>query len=178
MNTWEEKEYSIFEMFRKQWALVTAGSADHFNSCTVGWGSMGTIWGRPDSGGSIVTVYLHPARYTRELMLKSEYFTVSFFPEKYRGALGIMGSISGRYRDKVSEAGLTPVVFSSSITYEEADLTFLCRKLYQHQLTKEDLVPDIQDYYRINPKAYPVDENGDWQPHWVFMGDIIDVCEK
>ena len=56
MAVWEEKEYKVFEMFRKQWALVTAGNKEHFNSCTVGWGSLGTIWGRPDSSGSIVTV--------------------------------------------------------------------------------------------------------------------------
>ena len=70
------------------------------------------------------------------------------------------------------------MAFGSSVTYEEADLTFLCRKLYQHQLDREDLVTDIQDYYRVNPKAYPVDENGDWQPHWLFIGDILDVSEK
>ena len=178
MAVWEEKEYKVFELFAKRWALVTAGNMDHFNSCTVGWGSLGTIWGRPGSGGSIVTVYLHPARYTRDVMLESDHFTVSFFPEKYRGALGIMGSRSGRDHDKVSESGLTPVAFGSSVTYEEADLTFLCRKLYQHQLAREDLAADIQDYYRVNPKAYPVDENGDWQPHWLFIGDILDVSEK
>ena len=178
MAVWEEKEYKVFELFAKRWALVTAGNMDHFNSCTVGWGSLGTIWGRPGSGGSIVTVYLHPARYTRDVMLESDHFTVSFFPEKYRGALGIMGSRSGRDHDKVDESGLTPVAFGSSVTYEEADLTFLCRKLYQHQLAREDLAADIQDYYRVNPKAYPVDENGDWQPHWLFIGDILDVREK
>ena len=114
MAVWEGKEYKVFELFAKRWALVTAGNMDHFNSCTVGWGSLGTIWGRPGSGGSIVTVYLHPARYTRDVMLESDHFTVSFFPEKYRGALGIMGSRSGRDHDKVSESGLTPVAFGSS----------------------------------------------------------------
>ena len=178
MAVWEEKEYKVFEMFRKQWALVTAGNKEHFNSCTVGWGSLGTIWGRPDSSGSIVTVYLHPARYTRDVMLESDHFTVSFFPEEYRKALGIMGSRSGRDYDKVAESGLTPVTFGNSVTYEEASLTFLCRKLYQHQLTRDDLVSDIQEYYRINPKAYPVDDNGDWQPHWVFIGEILETLEK
>lgn len=31
----EEKEYKAFELFQKQWALVTAGSMEKFNSCTV-----------------------------------------------------------------------------------------------------------------------------------------------
>ena len=34
----------VFELFRNQWALVTAGGMDAFNSCTVSWGSLGSIW--------------------------------------------------------------------------------------------------------------------------------------
>ena len=178
MTGFEEKEYKVFEMFKKQWALVTAGNIDHFNSCTVGWGSLGTIWTRQEACGSIVTVYLHPSRYTREVLLDSDFFTVSFLPEEYRHALGIMGSRSGRDHDKVAESGLTPLVFGNSVTYEEASLTFLCRKIYQHQMTKEDIIPEVQQYYVENPRVYPVDEKGDWQPHWLFMGDILDVLEK
>ena len=61
------------------------------------------------------------------------------------------------------------------MTYEEAEKTFLCRKIYQHQLAKEDIAPDVQEYYAANAKVYPVDENGEWQPHWVFVGEIIEV---
>jgi len=178
MASFEEKDYRVFEMFRKQWALVTAGNMDRFNSCTVGWGSLGTIWSRPEASGSIVTVYLHPARYTRDVLLESDYFTVSFFPQEYRGALGVMGSRSGRDCDKAAESGLTPVEIGSGVTYEEAELTFLCRKIYQHQMAKDDIVTEVQDYYRNNPRVYPVDENGEWQPHWLFMGDILEVKEK
>ena len=178
MAAFEEKDYKIFEMFKKKWALVTAGNMDRFNSCTVGWGSLGTIWTRKESSGSIVTVYLHPARYTRDVMLESDYFTVSFFPEECRKALGVMGSLSGRDCDKAAASGLTPVAMGNSVTYEEAELTFLCRKIYQHQFAKDDIIKEVQDYYINNPKSYPVDENGEWQPHWVFMGDIIDTLDK
>lgn len=43
----ESKEYKVFEMFRKDWAVVTAGTPDKFNSCVVAWGSLGTIWTVP-----------------------------------------------------------------------------------------------------------------------------------
>ena len=33
-----------FEKFNNEWALVTAGSRDKFNSMTISWGSMGTLW--------------------------------------------------------------------------------------------------------------------------------------
>ncbi len=37
----EEKEYKVFEMFDSKWAVVTAGSMEHYNSCTV----LRAVWG-------------------------------------------------------------------------------------------------------------------------------------
>ena len=170
-----EKDYRIFDLFEKQWAIVTAGTMERFNSCTVSWGSMGTLWTRLGKSGSVITVYLHPARYTREFVAASDTFTVSFFPVTCKKALAIIGSKSGRDVDKVTAAGLTPVPMGNSVTYEEASMTFLCRKVYQHQFAKEDIAPDVQEYYKANPNVYPVDENGEWQPHWVFVGEIIEA---
>jgi len=50
MQKLEEKELKTFELFNKDWALVTAGSIEDFNTCTVSWGMMGTIWGHPGKG--------------------------------------------------------------------------------------------------------------------------------
>ena len=163
-------DYRVFELFEKQWALVTAGSPERFNGCTVGWGCMGTLWNKP-----VITVYLHPARYTRAFLAESDSFTVCFFPEDCRKALGLMGSRSGRDGDKVRAAGLTPVAVGNSVGYKEASLTFLCRKLYQHPFAKEDLAPEIRDYYRSHAKVFPPDEHGEWQPHWVFVGEVMET---
>ena len=170
MGNFREQDYRVFELFEKRWALVTAGSPERFNGCTIGWGCMGTVWNRP-----VVTVYVYPARHTREFLLENDSFTVSFFPESCRKALGIMGSRSGRDGDKVSAAGLTPMAVGDSVGYREASLTFLCRKLYQHQLSREDLAPEIQEYYQSYPEVYPRDENGEWQSHWVFVGEVVET---
>lgn len=175
MFDYEKKAYPVFDMFREQWGLVTAGSIDRFNACTVSWGSLGTLWTKSGKNGSVVTVYLYPARYTQQVMTESDTFTVSFFPESCKRALEIMGSRSGRDGDKTKAAGLTPIPMGGGVAYEEADLTFLCKKLYQHQFSKDDIAEDVQAYYQANPKAYPVDENGEWQPHWMFVGEIIEV---
>ena len=45
MENFKEKEYKVFEMFDKQWAIVTAGSMEHYNSCTIGWGKSGKYLG-------------------------------------------------------------------------------------------------------------------------------------
>ena len=173
MENFREKAYKAFELFDKQWAIVTAGSMDRFNSCTLGWGSLGNIWKRDGKSCPTVTIYVHPARYTSEFLTDNEYFTVSFYPESHRSAVAYMGSHSGRDEDKAKAAGLTPVAMGESVTYQEANLTFLCKKLYQHQFSKEDLAPEIQAYYAASPKGFP-DFKGGWQPHIVFVGEIID----
>lgn len=165
------KEYPIFDMFKNQWALVTAGTMDSYDGCTVGWGSLGTIWNK-----DTVTVYVHPDRYTSEFLRNHDTFTVSFFPEEYRKALGYMGSHSGRNEDKAINAGLTPVLMGDSVGFNEATLTFVCKKLYQHQFSKEDLSQEIQDFYAKSPKVYP-DYAGGWQPHYVFVGEVLEVKE-
>lgn len=177
MADFSEKDYKIFELFHDRWALVTAGTLDCFNSCTVGWGSMGTLWTRNGNPGSMVTVYVHPTRYTHELLQKNDIFTVSFFPDKYRAALRYLGSHSGRDEDKISASGLTPIVMGDSVSYREAELTFLCKKLYQGAFDKAGLSEEITKHYQTNPKAYPPDETGDWMPHWMYVGDIIDVAD-
>ena len=63
------------------------------------------------------------------------------------------------------------------VTYAEANLTFLCKKLYQHQFTTKDLAPEVQAYYASMPQVYP-DFHGGWQPHIAFVGEIIDVLDK
>ena len=93
------KKYDVFQMFNDRWALVTAGNIENYNTMTIAWGSMGTIWGPPHQGRPILTVYVSPARYTHSFLEKNGYFTVSFFPEKYRMDLSILGGRSGRDRD-------------------------------------------------------------------------------
>ena len=51
----------IFSEFDQVWALVTAGTPDNFNTMTISWGGMGTLWGKP-----VATVYIRTSRYTHE----------------------------------------------------------------------------------------------------------------
>lgn len=180
MKEFEEKSYQVFELFCKHWALVTAGNKDDFNTCTVGWGSMGNIWGRTNKNQSrpIITVYVHPARYTSEFLKKQNIFTVSFYPPQYRKALGYIGTHSGRDGDKITPSGLTPVEFGDGMTFKEAELTFLCRKIYEDQFEKDGLAPEIKEYYAASPKIYPSNDKSGWQPHYMFIGEVLDVDDK
>ena len=129
MKELAEKSYNRFDLFRNQWAVVTAGTIDNFNGCTVSWGSMGTLWTRGGETGDVITVYIHPGRYTCGFMENSDTFTVSLFPNEYRKALGYVGTHSGRDEDKFSAAGLTPVEIGGSVGYKEASVTFASKFL-------------------------------------------------
>ena len=74
----ERFDVDAFKVFDKQWALVSAGTPEDYNTMTISWGGLGTLWSRP-----VATVYVKPIRYTYEYLEKNEYFTVSFFPEEY-----------------------------------------------------------------------------------------------
>lgn len=178
MDNFKEKEYKVFDLFDKDWAVVTAGDKDNYNSCTIAWGSLGNIWGPAGKSKSSVTIYVHSDRYTSKFLEENDTFTVSFFDNKYKKALAYIGSHSGRdEEDKEKTAGLTPVSIGDSITYEESNLTFLCKKLYQHQIQEEDLSDEIKEYYISNQKVYP-DGKGGWIPHIMFVGEIIDCVDK
>ena len=147
-----------FTKFEKDWALLTAGTEDHFNSMTIGWGALGTVWNK-----DVLTVYVRPDRYTWRFLKDSDTFTVSFFPERCRQALTIMGTLSGRDGDKVAAAGLTPRFLPQGITFEEAVETFVCRKIYMAPMAYEDVPPVAQRIY----------QNG-VQPHWIIMGEVAE----
>ena len=150
-----------FKVFDKEWALVTAGTSDNFNTMTISWGGLGTIWNKP-----VATVYVKPIRYTHSFLDSNEYFTVSFYDEKYRKDLGVLGTLSGRDGDKVAKTALTPVTVGESISFKEAKMTLLCKKIY-----RQDLITDTMPQEAID--KYYIDE----APHTMFIGEVVDIIE-
>ena len=43
MENFAQAKFDVFSMFNDQWALLTAGSPEKYNTMTIGWGTMGTI---------------------------------------------------------------------------------------------------------------------------------------
>lgn len=149
-----------YDAFARQWALVTAGEMGNFNTMTVSWGSVGSLWNR-----EVCTVYIRPSRYTCEFMEQYAYFTVSFYPEEYKKALGILGQKSGRDCDKVALAGFDPVPFGGSVTFAQAKTTFLCKKLYVQDMDPDQVPADVREKFYGEGETY----------HRIFIGQIVDV---
>ena len=142
----DEINEDLRKRLKKDFALVTAGDENDLNTMTVSWGSFGEIWNK-----SIVTIYIRKSRYTVKYLDKKEYFTLSFYGKEYKKQLGYLGSRSGRDEDKVNAVGFTPVETHNSITFEEAKLTFVCKKLYQHEMDKDNSkVVDFME--KLNPE--------------------------
>jgi flavin reductase (DIM6/NTAB) family NADH-FMN oxidoreductase RutF len=136
-----------------KWLVLTSGTADDFNSMTVGWGSIGGMWKKP-----FVQVVVRPGRYTFEYMEKYPTFTLCAFPEQYKKSLMVLGTKSGRDSDKITESGLT-VVASEIVeapAYREAELILECRKTYWQDMHPDNFVDERidanypgKDYHRI-----------------------------
>lgn len=150
-----------FGIFNDVWALLTAGNKDGYNSMTISWGGLGTLWSKP-----VATVYVKPVRYTHQFMEKSDYFTVSFFPEEHRNALMLMGMKSGRNTDKVKEAGLTADFLENSVIYKEAKTTLLCKKIYRHDMDVSSMSEDVIKSFYTNEAA-----------HTMYIGEVVDIIE-
>ena len=148
-------QVKIHDLFANQWLLLTAGdfTAGRYNTMTIAWGSIGTIWNKP-----FVQVVVRPQRHTRKFMDEFDTFTVCAFPASCRSALQLLGSKSGRDGNKIAESGLTPVAATTvaAPVFAEAILTIECRKTYWQDMDPNGFVsPAItanypaKDYHRI-----------------------------
>ena len=126
-----------FTKIGKEWMLITGGNMDDYNTMTASWGQLGVLWNK-----NVITCYIRPNRYTYEYIEKGDTFTVSFYGEEYRKALSFCGAHSGRDCDKAKETGLTPAEFDGNVAFAEADMVFVCRKLYSYDLAKEGFLTD------------------------------------
>ena len=159
MENIKELEYKVFEKFSRQKAVISAGKADDFNSMTIGWGMLGNVW-RVNPG---ITVYVSPSRYTWQFMEKNDYFTVCFFPKEYEEDVMTLGRISGRDGDKIVHTKLTVKPLEHGVSFNEAELTLVCKKMYAKQFDAE-LVPDsAKEMYKR------------FEPHYEYIGQIVDV---
>ena len=151
---------NVFSLIGDQWMLVTAGTEEQCNTMTASWGGLGVLWGAPAA-----TCYIRPQRYTKEFLDREEYFTLSFFDEKYRKALSLCGSKSGRDVDKIKECGFTVRTAACGAPYfEQARLVLVCRKRFVQEMDPDRIPQDIKE------KWYPQTDY-----HTMYIGEIVEA---
>ena len=141
--------------------LVSAGSDGRPNAMTIGWGLVGTMWGKP-----FFTVAVRLSRYTYKLIEESGEFTVCLPAKGMEGALEVCGTRSGRDIDKFEELRLTalkgrevdaPYIAECPVHYE-------CKVAYKAQLEPGELERALED------EVYP---SGNY--HVLYLGRIKGV---
>lgn len=156
----EDLKINPFTTIGKDWFLVTAGDEKQYNTMTASWGGMGVLWRK-----NVVTIYIRPQRYTKEFVDKNDRFTLSVLGEEYRKALNVCGTKSGRDVEKFKEAGITPYFLDGTTAVEEAQMIFVCKKMY-HQWMKEECFDDKE----ADSLCYP-----DKDYHMVYVAEIEKV---
>jgi flavin reductase (DIM6/NTAB) family NADH-FMN oxidoreductase RutF len=162
------EEYNIknlnenpFRIIGEEWMLIGAGNEKYHNMMTASWGNLGVLWGK-----NVATVYIRPSRYTLELVESEEYFSLCFFG-KDKAIHSICGTKSGRKIDKTKACNLTPCYDQKAVYFQEAELVFICRKIYQSQIDSKNFLDEgINTCYR----------EGDY--HKMFIGEIVKTLKS
>lgn len=126
-----------FGAIGEDWMLVTAGDAAKANTLTASWGGLGVLWGE-----DVAFVFIRPQRYTKEFVDAQGCFSLSFF-DGYKQEMGLLGSVSGRERDKIAEAGLHLTMLDNVPAFEEARLVLLLDTVYTDEIKPEKMPEDL-----------------------------------
>lgn len=145
-------------------AFLSVKAESRINTMTIGWGSIGFIWGKP-----VLMVMVRTSRYTYGLINESNDFSVSVpLTNDFRQALAEAGKKSGRDIDKFTALQLraqqareieSPVIDNCGLIYE-------CRLLYRQPMDLQQLDEEIVSKYY---------SDGDY--HVLYFGEIA-ACYK
>jgi flavin reductase (DIM6/NTAB) family NADH-FMN oxidoreductase RutF len=139
-------------------AFLVAQAGDRLNVMTIGWASLGFIWGRP-----MMTVLVRKSRYTFGIMEKAADFSVSVPLTDMKKELAFCGSNSGKKVDKIKHCNLeifpgekvrTPILNIPGFHFE-------CRIVYKSPMDASVLV---ESYKHLYP---------DKDYHTVYYGEIV-----
>ncbi len=139
--------------------LAATKPSGESNTMTIGWGTIGVIWGRP-----IFTVLVRPSRYTYQFIEESDEFTVNVPTLALKEFVLFSGTKSGRDYDKFSKFQLkvTPGHTVSAVTIDACPLVYECKVVQ-----KNDVIPATFDP-AISSRYY---SRGDF--HRVYYGEIL-----
>ena len=145
--------------------LLAAGNKEKSNAMTIGWGGMGTLWGR-----TALTVYVAEKRYTKEFMDQEEYFTVMTFDVEHSNVLRYMGTKSGRDGDKAAALGLhTAYTANGTPYYTEAVMVIECKIMYAAPFDPQYFKSDApKNMYAHFPAGI----------HSMYIGEVVNAWKK
>jgi flavin reductase (DIM6/NTAB) family NADH-FMN oxidoreductase RutF len=147
----------------KNGAFLTAKHNGKVNTMTISWGNIGIEWGE-----DVFITLVRDSRFTKGFIDNTGEFTVTIpVDDSMKKELSFCGTKSGRDCDKAALTGLKPCFVDGAVTFEQARLVFVCRKIYVQDISPEGFVDkSIENHYPI--KDY----------HRLYCGEIVSVLER
>jgi len=127
------------------------------NAMTIGWGTVGVIWGLP-----MWVVLVRPSRHTYSFIEESGVFTVNVPTLEMKDLVTLCGTRSGRDVDKLAETATSMGAKVPCVTLDDCSVVYECKVVHHNDVLPEILVPDIVS------RAYP---RGDF--HRLYYGQIL-----
>ncbi len=162
INIRDLKESAV-KMISDDWALLTAGNEQGFNTMTVSWGGLGELWGK-----DVAFVFVRPQRYTKEFIDREGKMTLSFFGGKHKKEMAFCGRMSGRDCDKMKETGLSPIFEDGTVYIKDAEYVLILKTLAATDIKPEDIFDKTIDSDCYQNKDY----------HKVYICEIVKTLEK
>ena len=164
INVVEDFSDNGFQWFRDA-QLLASGNREKSNAMTIGWGGIGTLWGK-----TAMTVYVAEQRYTKQFMDTSEYFTVMTFGVENSKVLTYMGTKSGRDGDKAAALGLhTAYTPNGAPYYTEAEMVIECKTMYAAPFDPKYFKSEVpKNRYKNFPAGI----------HSMYIGEVTNAWKK
>lgn len=133
--------------------LGSYDAAGKANLMTIGWGSLGSVWGMP-----MWTVLVRPSRYTWQCIEHSKAFSVCVPTPAMKDACSLCGTKSGRNMDKLAACRLTsrPGDSANAPDVAECPIVYQCQVVHSNDVIPSRLAAEIQtgayrsgDYHRV-----------------------------
>lgn len=157
----------IMEHLNRGGILATVRVGDKVNPITIGWGTIGTQWGKP-----LFQIYIRESRYSKAMLDEAGEFTVNIpleRSERTREILAFCGTKSGRDVNKPEELGLTledgEKVAAPAIA--ELPLTVECKVIYSTRQDGAKMPANVMNKY------YPNWEKNREDVHTVYYGEVV-----
>lgn len=150
--------------------LFTTKAGDEVNTMVIGWGLMGTIWGKPT-----FTAFIRTSRHSHKLVEESREFTVNVPQGKLDPRImKVAGSTSGRNVNKVQELGLTLVDPQAVNTpaIAECPITLECKLMYAQTLDA-DAIPEFAQGFYPADVTDPDAPGANAYMHVAYYGEIV-----
>jgi flavin reductase (DIM6/NTAB) family NADH-FMN oxidoreductase RutF len=127
------------------------------NAMTIGWGTVGVIWGLP-----VWVVMVRPSRYTYSFIEESGVFTVNVPSPEMKGLVTLCGTQSGRDVDKLAQVETSMGQEVACVRLDASPMVYECKVVHYNDVLPETLLPEITS------RAYP---KGDF--HRMYYGQIM-----